>query len=285
MKRIFVEKKAAFREHTKAVLQDLRESLGLSGAEDLRIAQRYDIDGLSEEDFRKTLPTIFAEPQVDDVFEDALPCGADDKVFAVEYLPGQFDQRADSAAQCVQMLTRKERPLIASALVYVIRGNVSDEDLARVKAYLINPVDSREASLEVPETLRRGVPAPAPIPRLEDFSRKTPEELSALRRELGLAMSDADLAFVQKYFRDEERREPTLTEIRVLDTYWSDHCRHTTFLTRLNRVSFDDSPLLAPVEKAWERYLALRRELGREDKTVCLMDVALLAMRVLKKQG
>ena len=285
MKRIFVEKKAAFREHTKAVLQDLRESLGLSGAEDLRIAQRYDIDGLSEEDFRKTLPTIFAEPQVDDVFEDALPCGADDKVFAVEYLPGQFDQRADSAAQCVQMLTRKERPLIASALVYVIRGNVSDEDLARVKAYLINPVDSREASLEVPETLRRGVPAPAPIPRLEDFSRKTPEELSALRRELGLAMSDADLAFVQKYFRDEERRGPTLTEIRVLDTYWSDHCRHTTFLTRLNRVSFDDSPLLAPVEKAWERYLALRRELGREDKTVCLMDVALLAMRELKKQG
>ena len=285
MKRIFVEKKAAFREHTKAVLQDLRESLGLSGAEDLRIAQRYDIDGLSEEDFRKTLPTIFAEPQVDDVFEDALPCGADDKVFAVEYLPGQFDQRADSAAQCVQMLTRKERPLIASALVYVIRGNVSDEDLARVKAYLINPVDSREASLEVPETLRRGVPAPEPIPRLEDFSRKTPEELSALRRELGLAMSDADLAFVQKYFRDEERRGPTLTEIRVLDTYWSDHCRHTTFLTRLNRVSFDDSPLLAPVEKAWERYLALRRELGREDKTVCLMDVALLAMRELKKQG
>ena len=285
MKRIFVEKKAAFREHTKAVLQDLRESLGLSGAEDLRIAQRYDIDGLSEEDFRKTLPTIFAEPQVDDVFEDALPCGADDKVFAVEYLPGQFDQRADSAAQCVQMLTRKERPLIASALVYVIRGNVSDEDLARVKAYLINPVDSREASLEVPETLRRGVPAPAPIPRLEDFSEKTPEELSALRRELGLAMSDADLAFVRKYFRDEERRAPTLTEIRVLDTYWSDHCRHTTFLTRLNRVSFDDSPLLAPVEKAWERYLALRRELGREDKTVCLMDVALLAMRELKKQG
>ena len=285
MKRIFVEKKAAFREHTKAVLQDLRESLGLSGAEDLRIAQRYDIDGLSEEDFRKTLPTIFAEPQVDDVFEDALPCGADDKVFAVEYLPGQFDQRADSAAQCVQMLTRKERPLIASALVYVIRGNVSDEDLARVKAYLINPVDSREASLEVPETLRRGVPAPEPIPRLEDFSRKTPEELSALRRELGLAMSDADLAFVQKYFRDEERRGPTLTEIRVLDTYWSDHCRHTTFLTRLNRVSFDDSPLLAPVEKAWERYLALRRELGREDKTVCLMDVALLAMRELKKRG
>ena len=285
MKRIFVEKKAAFREHTKAVLQDLRESLGLSEAEDLRIAQRYDIDGLGEEDFRKTLPTIFAEPQVDDVFEDALPCGADDKVFAVEYLPGQFDQRADSAAQCVQMLTRKERPLIASALVYVLRGNVSDEDLARVKAYLINPVDSREASLEVPETLRRGVPAPAPIPRLEDFSRKTPEELSALRRELGLAMSDADLAFVQKYFRDEERRGPTLTEIRVLDTYWSDHCRHTTFLTRLNRVSFDDSPLLAPVEKAWERYLALRRELGREDKTVCLMDVALLAMRELKKRG
>jgi len=285
MKRIFVEKKAAFREQTKHILQDLRESLGLHGLADLRIAQRYDIDGLADEDFRKTLPTIFAEPQVDDVFEDTLPCGKNDTVFAVEYLPGQFDQRADSAAQCVQMLTLKERPLIASARVYVLSGEISEEDVARIKAYLINPVDSREASLDVPATLKQEIPAPAAIPSIENFCEKSAEELSALRKELGLAMSDADISFVQKYYRDEEKRNPTLTEIRVLDTYWSDHCRHTTFLTRLNKVSFDNSPLVAPVEKAWKNYLELRKTLGREEKTVCLMDVALLAMRELKKQG
>lgn len=285
MKRIFVEKKPAFREQAKLVLQDLRESLGLPGLTGLRVAQRYDIDGLDDSDFQKTLPTIFAEPQVDDVFENTLPHEASDTVFAVEYLPGQFDQRADSAAQCVQMLTLKERPLIATALVYVLSGEISTEDAARVKAYLINPVDSREAPLAIPATLKQTIPAPAAIPHVADFSKKTPEEISALRDELGLAMSDADLAFVQKYFRDEEHREPTLTEIRVLDTYWSDHCRHTTFLTRLKNVSFDDSPLLAPVENAWEKYLSLRTALGREEKTVCLMDVALLAMRELKRQG
>ena len=285
MKRIFVEKKPAFRAGTKSVLQDLRESLSLHGLSGLRIAQRYDIEGLSEDDFRKTLPTVFAEPQTDDVYEDALPHDAGDTVFAVEYLPGQFDQRADSAAQCVQMLTLKERPLIASASVYVLRGELSPEDAARIKAYLINPVDSREASLDVPATLVRDVPAPAAIPNIENFAAKTPAELDALRRELGLAMSDADLEFVQKYFAENEHRDPTLTEIRVLDTYWSDHCRHTTFLTRLTNVSFADSPLLVPVKKAWENYLELREKLGRGDKTVCLMDVALLAARELKKQG
>jgi len=285
MKRIFVEKKPAFREQAKSVWQDLRESLGLPALTGVRVAQRYDIDGLDDADFQKTLPTIFAEPQVDDVFENTLPCDETDTVFAVEYLPGQFDQRADSAAQCVQMLTLKERPLIATARVYVLSGEISAGDVARVKAYLINPVDSREASLAVPATLKQSVPAPADIPAVEGFSQKTPEEISALRQKLGLAMSDADLAFVQKYFRDEEHHEPTLTEIRVLDTYWSDHCRHTTFLTRLTDVSFEKSPLLAPVENAWGKYLALREELGRGDKTICLMDIALLAMRELKKEG
>ena len=285
MKRIFVEKKSAFREQTNHVLSDLRESLGLPGLASLRIAQRYDVDGLSEADFRKTLPTVFAEPQTDDVFENTLPLAEDERVFAVEYLPGQFDQRADSAAQCVQMLTLGERPLIASARVYVLGGEISDEELARVKSYLINPVDSREASLDVPATLKPDVPAPQPIPVLEGFTKKSAAELSALRKELGLAMSDADIAFVQKYYAEDEHREPTLTEIRVLDTYWSDHCRHTTFLTRLNKVSFDASPLLVPVEKAWKKYCELRESLGRKDKTICLMDVALLAMRELKRQG
>lgn len=285
MKRIFVEKKPAFREQAKSVWQDLRESLGLPALTGVRVAQRYDIDGLDDADFQKTLPTIFAEPQVDDVFENELPHGDSDTVFAVEYLPGQFDQRADSAAQCVQMLTLKERPLIASARVYVLSGEISAGDVARIKAYLINPVDSREASLAIPATLKQSVPAPAAIPTVDGFSQKTQEEISALRKELGLAMSDADLAFVQKYFQDEEHRDPTLTEIRVLDTYWSDHCRHTTFLTRLTDVSFDKSPLLEPVENAWKKYLSLREELGRGEKTICLMDVALLAMRELKKEG
>lgn len=285
MKRIFVEKKPIFRDRTNAVLQDLRESLGLHGLVELRIVQRYDIEGLDEDDFRKTLPTVFAEPQTDDVFENELPHDASDIVFAVEYLPGQFDQRADSAAQCVQMLTLKERPLIASATVYVLRGEVSAADVARIKAYLINPVDSREASPDVPATLVRTVPAPAAIPIVEHFSEKNADELDAMRRELGLAMSDADLEFVRKHFSENEHRNPTLTEIRVLDTYWSDHCRHTTFRTRLADVSFDDSPLLVSVKNAWKNYLALREKLGCADKTICLMDLALLAAQELEKQG
>ncbi|MCR5183508.1 MAG: phosphoribosylformylglycinamidine synthase [Opitutales bacterium] len=285
MKRIFVEKKVNFREQANHILHDLRESLSLNSLSDVRVIQRYDIDGLADEDFQKTLLTVFAEPQIDDVYEAELPVNEGDIVFAVEYLPGQFDQRADSAAQCVQMMTLKERPLIASARVYVLSGEVTEEDLSRIKAFLINPVDSREASLAIPETLRQQIPLPADIPNVEGFTTFSREQLEALRQKLGLAMSLADLVFVQDYFRDNEHRDPVLTEIRVLDTYWSDHCRHTTFLTRLTDVSFEDSPLTAPVKAAWEKYLSLRKELGREGKTVCLMDVALLAMRELKRQG
>ena len=285
MKRIFVEKKPAFREQANLIYSDLRESLGLPELESVRVAQRYDIDGLSDEDFKKTLTTVFAEPQTDDVYENELPAEKGTTIFAVEYLPGQFDQRADSAAQCVQMLTLKDRPLIANARVYILKGVLSGEAVEKIKAYVINPVDSREASLALPKTLAQSVPAPAPIPCIENFSKKSATELSELRNALGLAMSDADLAFVQEYFRDQERREPTMTEIRVLDTYWSDHCRHTTFLTHLKDVSFEKSPLLAPIENAWKKYGELRNALGRADKTVCLMDVALLAMRELKKEG
>ncbi|MCD8298349.1 MAG: phosphoribosylformylglycinamidine synthase [Opitutae bacterium] len=285
MKRIFVEKKPAFRDRANRVFQSLRESLSIPELEGIRIAQRYDIDGLSEEDFQKTLWTVFAEPQIDDVSENELAVPENSTVFAVEYLPGQFDQRADSAAQCVQMLTLKERPVIATACVYVLAGELSKESVAKIKADLINPVDSREAALSIPETLSQKIPEPAPIPCVENFTAMTPEELSAMRQKLGLAMSDADLAFVQKYFRDDESRQPTVTEIRVLDTYWSDHCRHTTFLTRINDVEFANSPLVEPSKKAWEKYLDTRKKLGRDGKTICLMDVALLAMRELKKQG
>lgn len=285
MKRIFVEKKVNFREQANHVLHDLRESLSLGTLSGVRVAQRYDIDGLADEDIQKTLMTVFAEPQIDDIYEGELPVNEGDVVFAVEYLPGQFDQRADSAAQCVQMMTLKERPLIASARVYVLSGEISEDDLARIKAFLINPVDSREASLGVPETLRQVLPPPADIPVIEGFLSFSSEQLEALRQKLGLAMSLADITFVQNYFCEQEHREPTLTEIRVLDTYWSDHCRHTTFLTRLTDVTFEDSVLTEPIKAAWQKYLSLRKELGREDKTVCLMDVALLAMRELKRQG
>ncbi len=285
MKRIFVEKKPAFADQADQLLQTLRESLSIPELKGIRLAQRYDIDGLSDEDFRKTLWTVFAEPQTDNVSEDKITVPENSTVFAVEYLPGQFDQRADSAAQCVQMLTLKERPAIATALVYILNGKLSKKSLAKIKADLINPVDSREAALEIPETLAQEISDPAPIPRVENFLGMSRKELSALRKKLGLAMSDADIAFVQEYFKNEELRGPTLTEIRVLDTYWSDHCRHTTFLTRIKNVEFADSPLVEPCKKAWDKYLETRKKLGREDKTICLMDVALLAMRELKAQG
>ncbi len=285
MKRIFVEKKPEFRERANSLFKTLREALSIPELEEIRILQRYDIDGISDEDFKKTLWTIFAEPQVDDVYENSLAVPAGTTVFAVEYLPGQFDQRADSAAQCVQMLTLRERPKIASACVYILSGTLSDEAISKIKADLINPVDSREAALEIPETLAQKIPVPEAIPEIENFRNLVPAKLSELRKNLGLAMSDADLAFVQKYFQNEENRNPTMTEIRVLDTYWSDHCRHTTFLTEIKNVEFANSPLVEPSKNAWEKYIETRKKLGREKNTICLMDIALLAMRELKNSG
>jgi phosphoribosylformylglycinamidine synthase len=285
MKRVFVEKKPGFRIEADGILADLRETLHLPGLKGLRLLRRYDIDGISDADYAKALNTVFVEPPVDDAHEGEFPVPEGSVVFAAEYLPGQYDQRADSAAQCVQMLTHGARPLVATANVFVVTGDLTAAELAKVKGYLINPVDSREASLAVPATLAPKIPAPDAVPVLTGFNTLPAGDLAAKRKELGLAMSDADIAFCQKYFRETEHREPTLTEIRMLDTYWSDHCRHTTFLTELESVEIEPSPLTAPFAESLARYLATRKALGRESKDVCMMDMACLGARALKKSG
>ena len=285
MHRLFVEKKPAFRSEAEHLLRDLQDSLRLPGLKSLRILQRYDVEGATESATRQAIPTVFAEPPVDDVTEASFPLAPGETAFAVEFLPGQFDQRADSAAQCLQIVGGGERPVVAAARTYVVSGDLSPVDLARVKAYLINPVDSREADLTPPTSLRRAAPTPRPVASLPGFLTKPAAELAALRKELGLAMSDADLQFCQAHFRDHARREPTLTEIKLLDTYWSDHCRHTTFLAELKSVEFADSPLLAPFKASWERYQRVRLGLNRQGKPVCLMDIATIAGRELKRTG
>jgi phosphoribosylformylglycinamidine synthase len=284
MNRIFVEKKTEFNAEARHLLHDLRESLSLHGLESVRVIQRYDVDGLSSSEFDDAVRRILSEPQVD-VVSSELTLDEEEIAFAVEFLPGQFDQRADSAAQCVQILTGKDRPLIASAKVIVLTGSLSHGDLDRVKAFVINAVDSHEASLDLPESLQPKIHPPADVAILTGFIRKEAEALATLRKELGLAMSDADLAFCQEYFRDDEQRDPSLTEIKMLDTYWSDHCRHTTFLTRIEEASFDDGT--APVERAWQAYFASREKVYGPAATrpVTLMDIALMGMKELKKTG
>jgi len=282
MHRIFVEKKPGFTAEARHLLQDLRESLGLAALEGVRLIHRYDVDGLQDPEFAAAVRLILSEPQVD-IASDSLVLGGNESAFAVEYLPGQFDQRADSAAQCVQILTGKDRPRVASAKIIVLQGALAAADVERVKGYVINTVDSHEASMDLPESLEPRISAPADVAILDGFTRHSPEVLASLRAGLGLAMSGADLEFCQTYFRDQEHRDPSITEIRMLDTYWSDHCRHTTFLTKLADVSFEDSE--SPAKRSWETYLATREALGRNDKPVTLMDIALIGMRELRASG
>ena len=282
--RVYVEKKAALANEARALLEDLRAFLGIESLTGLRLFNRYDLEGISRELFDYTVKTVLSEPQLD-IVTDALPQG--DAVFAVEYLPGQYDQRADSAAQCVQILSQGERPLVRTARVYALEGKLTDAEIAAIKQYVINPVESREASLELPETLRMEYDIPTTVRTVEGFTAMDSAALDALRDELGLAMDLDDLTFLQRYFRDDERREPTITEIRVVDTYWSDHCRHTTFSTELKDVTITDGDYKTPIEATYKNYLADREVLykGRDDKFVCLMDLALLAMKRLKKEG
>ena len=271
MNRIFVEKKAGHNAEASHLLHDLHESLVLPGLKGVRIVQRYDVDGLSDAEFASAVKLILSEPQVDTT-SPTLSFGENETAFAVEYLPGQFDQRADSAAQCVQILTGKERPLVASAKVIILEGTLSADEVKAVKSY--------EASMEVPASLKPNTHEPADVAILTGFATLDP---AALRKDLGLAMSTEDVVFCQGYFRDEEKRDPSLTEIRMLDTYWSDHCRHTTFLTKIDEVTFGAGT--EPVQRAWETYQKTRTALGREDKPVTLMDIALIGMRELKKSG
>ncbi len=276
--RIFVEKKAAYAQEAEALYRELSEFLGVRSLRGLRILNRYDAEEISKERFDAAIPTVFSEPQVDAVSENP-DLSAADAVFAVEYLPGQFDQRADSAAQCVQLMFQSERPLIRSAKVYALTGSLTDEDLSKIKRYVINPVEAREASLDKPETLRTAYDVPTTVKTLEGFRDLSELELANMLRDFGLAMDKDDLAFCQRYFRD-EGRDPTITELRMIDTYWSDHCRHTTFHTIIDQASFEDAEL----QKTYEDYIALRMRLGRT-KPPCLMDLATIAARYLKVTG
>ena len=282
--RVFSEKKPGLCPEAAALESDCRGFLGIAGLQKVRVVNRYDAEGLDETLFRYARTAVFSEPQVDEVCDEPDFTGAS-AVFAVEPLPGQFDQRADSAAQCIQLLSQGERPQIRSARVYALYGELTEADVEAVKRYVVNPVEAREASLEKPETLALSVTEPAPVPVLAGFREKDETGLRALLDELGLAMDLADLRFLQGYFRDGEKRDPTLTEVRVVDTYWSDHCRHTTFSTHLQNIAIDDPA----VQAAYDRYLALRQEVYGPEKAaarpVTLMDIATIGAKALKKRG
>ncbi|WP_055426979.1 phosphoribosylformylglycinamidine synthase [Bifidobacterium aesculapii] len=277
--RVYVEKRPGFDVEAQQLAGELRTILGVSGLKSVRIVNRYDVEGISAELFAKATPTVFSEPQVDAVSND-LPDFGEAKVFATEFLPGQFDQRADSAAECIQLISQGERPTVRSAKLYALEGDLTDADVAAIKKYVINPVEAREASLETKETLKTAVPTPGKVEVIAGFNEMDAEAGYRFIDERGLAMDLADLEFCQQYFT-EAGREPTITEIKVIDTYWSDHCRHTTFGTILTDVAIDDEVVRA----AFERYLELRHELGRDEKPLCLMDMGTIGAKWLKKNG
>lgn len=285
--RLFVEKRKGFDVEASQMLWDLRHNLGLKCIEGLRLINRYDVAGLSREDFEKAKGTIFSEPNQDVTFEEQLPAGKEDLVFAMEYLPGQYDQRADSAAQCVSLLTQGERPQVLTARVLVLKGKISEQDFQKVQNYLVNPVESRVASLEKPKTLDIPVQTPENVKRVEGFTSFTDEQMQAYYRSMGFAMTLSDLEFCRAYFRDEEKRDPSVTELRVIDTYWSDHCRHTTFLTKLEKIEIEPSDISSVIEGALQAYYAARDELYGKDtkRDICLMDMALVGMKLLRKRG
>ena len=288
--RVYVEKKPAFAVEAGSLQHDLRSNLNLKNLAKLRIFNRYDVEGLDEALFTRAIDRILSEAPVDDVYLETLPADTEGaSLFGVEYLPGQYDQRADSAEQCIKLLKAEAEPVVACAKIYALYSDaatpLTQEDIERVKAYIINKVDSREAQLTKPATLAMDFAVPDHVATVEGFTDMTEEELKTMLKNLGLAMSLADLKHTQNYFKNEEHRDPTITEIRVLDTYWSDHCRHTTFATVIEDVTFEESPLTEPIEKAYQEYLQGRTTLKREEKPICLMDIALMAMRELKAQG
>ena len=287
VKRIYVEKKPPFAVTARKLAGDIRNYLGIREVERVRVLVRYDIENISEATYEASKGTIFSEPPVDILYEGTFDREAGDTVFSVEYLPGQFDQRADSAEQCVKLLKEDEEPVIRTATTYVLSGPVSEEQLAAIKGLCINPVDSREAGEALPETLITVFDTPADVMIFDGFQAMPEEELKALYGSLNLAMTFKDFLHIQKYFREEEKRDPSMTEIRVLDTYWSDHCRHTTFQTELKNISFTDGDYKEALTASYEKYAADHEEIfrGRSDKFICLMDLALMAMRKLKKEG
>ena len=264
----------------------MRENVGITALTDLRLINRYDAEGLSAEEFDKAVRQIFSEANLDNVY-DEISFEEGWKYFATEYLPGQYDQRADSAAQCIQLLTAGERPAVASAKIIAVKGEITDAEFDKIKSYIINPVESREASMDLPETLDIKADVPENIVRISGFTQKSDEETAAYHAQMGFAMSVADLCWVRDYFKNDEKRDPSLTELKVIDTYWSDHCRHTTFATQLDEIKIDESKYSKAIENALEEYFAVRSEVygDRKDKIVCLMDMACIGTKVLKKRG
>lgn len=287
VKRIFVEKRKGFDVEAVNLLADLKQNLGIKNAEAVRIINRYDISGLDGESFEKAKNTILSETNADTVYDEKISIGDEFKVFAMEYLPGQYDQRADSAAQCVQLLTQGERPQVVTAKVIAVSGNISDTDFKKIKDYLINPVESRLASFEKPESLDMKANVPDNVAVIKGFTVWNDEEMEKYYSSMGFAMTLSDLKFCRDYFRDEEHRDPTVTELRVIDTYWSDHCRHTTFLTRLEKIEIEKGALSEAIENALKEYYSARDEIYGKDtkRDVSLMDMAIIGMKLLRKRG
>ncbi len=287
VRRVYVEKKMPYAVAAKELKAEIKSYLDITALTNVRVLIRYDIENVSEETYKKALGTVFSEPPVDIVYEETFQCEAGDKTFSVEYLPGQFDQRADSAEQCVKLLHESENPIIRSATTYVLSGSITEEEFAKIKEYCINPVDSRETDETKPATLITEFEEPADVKIFDGFKDMGEAELKELYDSLGLAMTFKDFLHIQNYYKNEEKRNPSMTEIRVLDTYWSDHCRHTTFSTELKNVTFEDGYYHEPIVETYERYLNDRAVLykDRKDKFVCLMDIALMGMKKLKAEG
>ena len=287
VRRIYVEKKEPYAVKAKELWEDIRSYLGIDSVKRVRVLIRYDVENVSDETWALACNTVFSEPPVDVLYEEEFPMPEKGRVFGVEFLPGQFDQRADSAVSCIRFLNEKQEPVIRTAVTYLLEGDISDEAFGRIKAYCINPVDSRETDMEKPETLKMQYEEPADIKILDGFVKMGDTALRELYTSLGLAMTFQDFLHIQNYFAREEHRDPSMTEIRVLDTYWSDHCRHTTFSTELKQITFEDGYYRSPLETTWQSYLDTREEIegDREDKFICLMDLALMAMKKLKKDG
>jgi phosphoribosylformylglycinamidine synthase len=288
VKRLFVEKKEGFSVASDHLLKDIKENLLIKDIEKVRIINRYDVEGVTEEEYVTARNNIFSEGNTDNVYDETFPLNEKERYFGVEYLPGQYDQRSDSAEQCVQILTQKEKPTIKSAKIYVFAGNISEENFAKIKNYLINPVDSREASQDKPDTLEQKYETPEDVEIINNFISMSEGELKNFADKQGFAMSFEDLLFSREYFRDTEKRNPTITELKLIDTYWSDHCRHTTFLTRIEKIEFEESDYSSAIEKAYDLYIKGRDYVygdAAKDRDISLMDLAVISMKELRKKG
>ena len=285
VRRIYVEKKPRFAVEAKGVLEDLKENLSLPQLEKVRVIHRYDVAGISGAEYQKARGLIFSEPPVDDAYDETIDTDPSDFVFAVEYLPGQFDQRAASAEECISILTQKERPAVRSAKVYVLSGCFSGQEKEKIKQYLINPVEAREASLEKPASLEMEMVVPEDVATVEGFIQMDNDALKQLLSEMGFAMDLDDLNFCKQYFAETEHRDPTVTELRMIDTYWSDHCRHTTFSTKINQVTIPEGAYGQIIKESYEQYLEAKKELYAPDRDVCLMNMATIIVKQLKKKG